>query len=212
MAETPVLLYGNNLSTTANTVIYTAPINKVVVLKSVIVCNLQDTPINLNMQIEGTPVIGSRPLKGYETLVIPIADLVLRPTAQLRAWVSSGTCAVRITGVELDGTMDQNGLYLIATSSGVNGTPREIITTKGKPSIIKSMVFCNSYSIPLSLNMRIGYFADNYTLIRNYKLAPYETIHIPFVDTILLGTDTLTAWVNESNVIWCHIVTKDVTI
>ncbi|MEK4109831.1 hypothetical protein NSQ20_06580 [Paenibacillus sp. FSL K6-1122] len=211
MAETPVLLYANNLPTPTNSVIYTAPSNKVVVLKSLIICNLQDTPIIFHMQIEGVQVATSKNLRANETLVIPIADLVLRPGAQLRAWCPSGVCTVRLSGVELDGTMEQNGLYLISTSVGQSGSPKEIITPRGVPSIIKSMVFCNPTNTTVMLGMRIGYFADNYTLIKNYKLSAYETIHIPFVDTFLLGTDTLTAWIDQPFITTCHIVTKVVT-
>lgn len=213
MDGTPILLYRDTLSTTSNTVIYTAPSDKVIVLKSILICNFQDTPLKFNMQIEGTPFVGSRTLGAYETLVIPIADLVLRPSAQLRAWCNTGTCSVRITGNALVGTMAQNGLLRFGTSVGTSGSPRDIITPTGSLQVIKSVVFCNSSSQDVTINMRIGpSTADNYTLIKSYKLAATDTIHIPFVDTLLLGSDTVTAWIAESTgLVYCHIVTKAVT-
>ncbi|WJM09520.1 hypothetical protein [Paenibacillus sp. PK1-4R] len=216
MPDTAVKIYANSIPFTgpAGTLIYTGKANTTCILKSIVICNTGSTvsPRIYIMINSNRFLVGGKQLKPYETLVIPVSDIIIGPSETMHIYQEGtpGVANIRISAIERDGTPTTLGLStsrLTLNASGIAIIPSASDSSK---RLVKSLVICNTDSVVRTINIRFGGTGANLTLISNYKLAPYDTILIPFTD-ILLTSGEFVEGSADSSVVSVHVVTQVVT-
>lgn len=143
MADTAVKLFGGTLPTTP-TVAYTGKANTTCILKSIVICNFSSVTNYVSIRLSGNRyLVGGRPLKPYETLVVPVTDLVINPSETFEIWsgVNSGFVNARISAIERDGSPATLGLSpsRVTLNTGITS----ITTSASAKRLVKSFVITN---------------------------------------------------------------------
>jgi hypothetical protein len=97
-------LYGGTLSTSAGTVLYTAPSSTTTVITSLTICNKTATAATITMAIDGVTLFAAATVNGNETWLIGPSDLRQAMATTTTITGSAGTSAtidVRISGAEI---------------------------------------------------------------------------------------------------------------
>ncbi|OAX50575.1 hypothetical protein [Paenibacillus sp. AD87] len=214
MAETPIKIYGDALSTTSGTTIYTGKTGKTCIIKSIIICNVSGVDTTVNMRLNTGPLyflLNNKSIKANQTLVIPISDIVISPGETLHMWCANSIVNARITGVEKDGIPSSLGLAQYRVGLGTGTTTIVPAAGNGVSRLVKSIVICNVSSGPQTVTIRFGWSGDNCNLINKYTIAGYDTVLIPFADMFISPSEYIEGWTSTVGNAQVHLVMQEAT-
>ncbi|SDD02327.1 hypothetical protein SAMN05428987_3836 [Paenibacillus sp. CF095] len=214
MKGTPVVAFAGGLTTSLTTV-YTGKVGKVFTIKSIIVSNNNSGPMKFTIYSGNYPITWAATIPGSGSLVIPVVDQVVLPGETIQVRCDSGlvnNVTMRISGIETDGLL--SGLGLRVSRQFTNNTYK-VFSSPGKKRILKSMVICNLSGETPEVRIMVGDYSSGYTfnndLATFYKILPYQTIIVPFMDAVIDSNETLIVTQVASNQqLVVHVVTKDV--
>lgn len=212
MAEKAIKLFSGTLQNDTNnlTPIYTGQANKTCVIKSIMLCNTTSAAISVMFDIGFGSLMRYKKISPNQSLVIPVTDVIVSPGEEVYLYSATPGCNARISAVEIDGTPASLGLQPYRETLAAT-TFRRIVpaNTNGVTRLTKSFVICNTFSTDAKVTIRFGSSTDNDNLIKDYTVAAFDTILIPFADVVLMGGEYIEGSSTATG-IRCMVTMKEV--